>query len=251
MTTELRLAKIQIQEQEALIEKLGDILSCTAIALRGPVPAFMQWGWSDLPEFAEAAVASRKAAQIENEALKARLAHSGVELRQAVAAERMRAALAAQAVPQQPALDLAELITGMSVSVDVSTSDADIGNRYFGTVVEVMECAVDKHGLTLLVGDVEPNFRQPAPVAPVLEPLKPVFVDGWYLPADALNEPMRATLAALVAHSKRARWTNATVRNDSKETTYETDWIKHLVPVGSVEVDVAIEAAHGITGAKT
>lgn len=62
--------------------------------------------------------------------------------------ERLRAALAAlaaQAVPQRPALDLAELIRGMSVSVDVSTNDVDIGNRYFGTVVEVMECA---HGIT-------------------------------------------------------------------------------------------------------
>jgi hypothetical protein len=35
-----------------------------------------------------AEVASRQAAQIENEELKARIAHTGVELRQAVAAER-------------------------------------------------------------------------------------------------------------------------------------------------------------------
>lgn len=68
---------------------------------------------------------------------------------------------------QAPAVEyLRTQITGMSVSVDVSTDDATAGHRYFGTVTEVMECQGDKHGITLLVQDAEPNFKaQPAPAA--------------------------------------------------------------------------------------
>lgn len=50
------------------------------------------------------------------------------------------------------------MIEGMSVSIDVSTGDHDAGRRYFGTVTEVMDCNGDKHGVTLLVQDAEPNF---------------------------------------------------------------------------------------------
>jgi len=56
---------------------------------------------------------------------------------------------------------LAALIEGMSVSVDVSTGDHDAGHRYFGTVTEVMEDAGEKHGVTLLVQDAKPNFEHP------------------------------------------------------------------------------------------
>lgn len=56
---------------------------------------------------------------------------------------------------------LPDLIEGMSVSVDVSTGDDDSGNRYFGTVTEVMDNPGDKHGVTLLVQDAEPNFTPP------------------------------------------------------------------------------------------
>lgn len=54
-----------------------------------------------------------------------------------------------------------DLIEGMSVSVDVSTGEHDAGRRYFGTVTEVMDAPEDKHGVTLLVQDAEPNFEQP------------------------------------------------------------------------------------------
>ena len=54
--------------------------------------------------------------------------------------------------------ELRSMIEGMSVSVDVSTGDHDAGHRYFGTVTEVMECQGNKHGVTLLVQDAEPNF---------------------------------------------------------------------------------------------
>lgn len=55
--------------------------------------------------------------------------------------------------------DLADLLQDMTVSVDVSTCDEDAGNRYFGTVTEVMYSPDDKLGLTLLVQDAEPNFK--------------------------------------------------------------------------------------------
>ena len=54
------------------------------------------------------------------------------------------------------------------MSVDVSTGDHDAGHRYFGTVTEVMECQGDKHGVTLLVQDAEPNFAAPTPQAAAL-----------------------------------------------------------------------------------
>jgi hypothetical protein len=63
--------------------------------------------------------------------------------------------------------EIRNFIEGMSVSVDVSTSDTDAGRRYFGTVTEVMDCADDKHGVTLLVQDAEPNFKAEKPV-PIL-----------------------------------------------------------------------------------
>lgn len=50
-----------------------------------------------------------------------------------------------------------DFITGMAVSVDVSTCDDDADHRYFGTVTEVMD-ADDRHGVILLVQDAEPNF---------------------------------------------------------------------------------------------
>ena len=41
-----------------------------------------------------------------------------------------------EAEPVSQAYNLPELIEGMEVSIDVSTCDADLGNRYFGTVTE-------------------------------------------------------------------------------------------------------------------
>lgn len=54
-------------------------------------------------------------------------------------------------------------------------------------------------------------------------------VDGYFLPMSALNEPMKIGIEKLIAHAKRARWTNAIVRKDSIETAYQADWIKSLV----------------------
>lgn len=63
--------------------------------------------------------------------------------------------------PNQPVsqtYNLPELIEGMEVSIDVSTCDADAGNRYFGTVTEVSELYTAKNGYILLVQDAKPNF---------------------------------------------------------------------------------------------
>lgn len=63
-----------------------------------------------------------------------------------------------EAEPVSQAYNLAELIEGMEVSIDVSTCDADLGNRYFGTVTEALELDTAKNGYILLVQDAEPNF---------------------------------------------------------------------------------------------
>ncbi len=63
-----------------------------------------------------------------------------------------------EAEPVSQTYNLPELIEGMEVSIDVSTCDADLGNRYFGTVTEALELDTAKNGYILLVQDAEPNF---------------------------------------------------------------------------------------------
>ncbi|WP_434924995.1 DUF551 domain-containing protein [Escherichia coli] len=69
-----------------------------------------------------------------------------------------RAAMLHGAEPVSQTYNLPELIEGMEVSIDVSTCDADLGNRYFGTVTEALELDTAKNGYILLVQDAEPNF---------------------------------------------------------------------------------------------
>ncbi|MGK3564697.1 DUF551 domain-containing protein [Escherichia coli] len=59
----------------------------------------------------------------------------------------------------------------MEVSIDVSTCDADLGNRYFGTVTEALELDTAKNGYILLVQDAEPNFD--------VNGNSPVTPDAW------------------------------------------------------------------------
>jgi len=54
----VREMRAEIAELDALRDKLAGILSRTAVALRGPEPPLTRWGWHDLPERAEAAIAS-------------------------------------------------------------------------------------------------------------------------------------------------------------------------------------------------
>ncbi len=85
------------------------------------------------------------------------------------ASEKRIAELEAEPVSQT--YNLPELIEGMEVSIDVSTCDADLGNRYFGTVTEALELDTAKNGYILLVQDAEPNFD--------VNGNSPVTPDGW------------------------------------------------------------------------
>lgn len=76
-----------------------------------------------------------------------------------------------EAEPVSQTYNLPELIEGMEVSIDVSTCDADLGNRYFGTVTEALELDTAKNGYILLVQDAEPNFD--------VNGNSPVTPDGW------------------------------------------------------------------------
>ncbi|EFF0781410.1 DUF551 domain-containing protein [Escherichia albertii] len=76
-----------------------------------------------------------------------------------------------EAEPVNQTYNLPELIEGMEVSIDVSTCDADLGNRYFGTVTEALELDTAKNGYILLVQDAEPNFA--------VNGNSPVTPDGW------------------------------------------------------------------------
>lgn len=81
------------------------------------------------------------------------------------------AAMLQGAKPVSQTYNLPELIEGMEVSIDVSTCDADLGNRYFGTVTEALELDTAKNGYILLVQDAEPNFD--------VNGNSPVTPDGW------------------------------------------------------------------------
>ncbi|HBB1610390.1 TPA: DUF551 domain-containing protein [Escherichia coli] len=86
--------------------------------------------------------------------------------------ELARIALASLgAEPVSQTYNLPELIEGMEVSIDVSTCDADLGNRYFGTVTEALELDTAKNGYILLVQDAEPNFD--------VNGNSPGIPDGW------------------------------------------------------------------------
>lgn len=97
---------------------------------------------------------------------------SNVVLPAEEAEELARIALASlEAEPVSQTYNLPELIEGMEVSIDVSTCDADLGNRYFGTVTEALELDTAKNGYILLVQDAEPNFD--------VNGNSPVTPDGW------------------------------------------------------------------------
>lgn len=97
-------------------------------------------------EFCREAAAELRRLDAENKALRARLE-----------------AQASSLVDDDGCLseEVRELITGMTVSVDVSTGEHDAGNRLFGEVTEVMEYdgGSDKHKVVLLVQSPEANFK--------------------------------------------------------------------------------------------
>ncbi len=106
---------------------------------------------------------------------------SNVVLPAEEAEELARIALASlEAEPVSQTYNLPELIEGMEVSIDVSTCDADLGNRYFGTVTEASELDTAKNGYILLVQDAEPNFD--------INGNYPVTPDGWISCSERMPE---------------------------------------------------------------
>ncbi|HBB7287062.1 TPA: DUF551 domain-containing protein [Escherichia coli] len=92
------------------------------------------------------------------------------------------------AEPVSQTYNLPELIEGMEVSIDVSTCDADLGNRYFGTVTEALELDTAKNGYILLVQDAEPNFD--------VNGNSPVTPDGWISCSERMPDSKTAVLVA-------------------------------------------------------
>ncbi|EBG8041182.1 TPA: DUF551 domain-containing protein [Salmonella enterica subsp. enterica serovar Anatum] len=95
-----------------------------------------------------------------------------------------------EAEPVSQTYNLPELIEGMEVSIDVSTCDADAGNRYFGTVTEVSELDTAKNGYILLVQDAKPNFD--------VNGNSPVIPDGWI----SCSERMPEDEQEVIVHNK-------------------------------------------------
>ncbi|MFS7049517.1 DUF551 domain-containing protein [Escherichia coli] len=116
-----------------------------------------------------------------------------------------------EAEPASQTYNLPELIEGMEVSIDVSTCDADLGNRYFGTVTEALELDTAKNGYILLVQDAEPNFD--------VNGNSPVTPDGWISCSDRMPEKGQNVLISVNFDSSlveplicSARYTGSTFR---------------------------------------
>ncbi|HFY2596569.1 TPA: DUF551 domain-containing protein [Salmonella enterica subsp. enterica serovar Typhimurium] len=113
--------------------------------------------------------------------------------------------------PVSQTYNLPELIEGMEVSIDVSTCDADLGNRYFGTVTEALELDTAKNGYILLVQDAEPNFD--------VNGNSPGTPDSWISCSDRMPEKGQNVLISVNFDSSlveplicSARYTGSTFR---------------------------------------
>lgn len=58
MASEIERLAAEVDELHALRDLLGDLLSRTAVALRGPEPPLTRWSWHDVPDRAAAAIAA-------------------------------------------------------------------------------------------------------------------------------------------------------------------------------------------------
>lgn len=124
-------------------------------------------------------------------------ARAPVEVVRAMAAELQKRREADSAEPVSQTYNLPELIEGMEVSIDVSTCDADLGNRYFGTVTEALELDTAKNGYILLVQDAEPNFD--------VNGNSPVTPDGWISCSERMPDTKTAVLVA-VEFGRKGDW---------------------------------------------
>lgn len=125
-----------------------------------------------------------------------------------------RAAMLHGAEPVSQTYNLPELIEGMEVSIDVSTCDADLGNRYFGTVTEALELDTAKNGYILLVQDAEPNFD--------VNGNSPVTPDGWI----SCSERMPAQDDWILIYSKHGEYMAGQVQGEYVELSDGTlSWL--------------------------
>ncbi|EEQ4439676.1 DUF551 domain-containing protein [Escherichia coli] len=140
---------------------------------------------------------------------------SNVVLPAEEAEELARIALASlEAEPVSQTYNLPELIEGMEVSIDVSTCDADLGNRYFGTVTEALELDTAKNGYILLVQDAEPNFD--------VNGNSPVTPDGWI----SCSERMPAQDDWILIYSKHGEYMAGQVQGEYVELSDGTlSWL--------------------------
>ncbi|EER0258237.1 DUF551 domain-containing protein, partial [Escherichia coli] len=123
---------------------------------------------------------------------------SNVVLPAEEAEELARIALTSlEAEPVSQTYNLPELIEGMEVSIDVSTCDADLGNRYFGTVTEALELDTAKNGYILLVQDAEPNFD--------VNGNSPGTPDSWISCSERMPNTKTAVLVA-VEFDRKGDW---------------------------------------------
>ncbi|EPE2003097.1 DUF551 domain-containing protein [Escherichia coli] len=125
-------------------------------------------------------------------------ARAPVEVVRAMAAELQKRREADSAEPVSQTYNLPELIEGMEVSIDVSTCDADLGNRYFGTVTEALELDTAKNGYILLVQDAEPNFD--------VNGNSPVTPDGWISCSERMPDDTKMLLAFSQGQIVAAYW---------------------------------------------
>ncbi|EOC0499994.1 DUF551 domain-containing protein [Cronobacter sakazakii] len=140
----------------------------------------------------------------------------------------MRSLLASlEAEPVSQTYNLPELIEGMEVSIDVSTCDADLGNRYFGTVTEALELDTAKNGYILLVQDAEPNFD--------VNGNSPVTPDGWISCSERMPEETGDIIVVSdgivmsgISYSRRDGFYIAALEYDDDEPI---DGVTHWMPL--------------------
>ena len=151
---------------------------------------------------------------------------SNVVLPAEEAEELARIALASlEAEPVSQTYKLPELIEGMEVSIDVSTCDADLGNRYFGTVTEALELDTAKNGYILLVQDAEPNFD--------VNGNSPVTPDAWISCSERMPKGYADVLVTDGEHVEVKWWDESGYWNSWTELNSDifADEITHWMPL--------------------
>ncbi|HGF4656319.1 TPA: DUF551 domain-containing protein [Escherichia coli] len=113
----------------------------------------------------------------------------------------------------------------MEVSIDVSTCDADLGNRYFGTVTEALELDTAKNGYILLVQDAEPNFD--------VNSNSPVTPDGWISCSERMPKGYADVLVTDGEHVEVKWWDESGYWNSWAELNSDifADEITHWMPL--------------------